>query len=66
MDFSYGQGTGLPEGVRPGFGPPDQFNHLGAFPPAEERSVARVNFDTAPAENLIRPVQAACRYSAGA
>ncbi|WP_020522348.1 DUF1254 domain-containing protein [Catelliglobosispora koreensis] len=46
MDITRGQGTGLAAGVRPGFGPPNQFNHMRTFPPAEERSVVRINFDT--------------------
>lgn len=46
MDVSHEQGTALPAGVKPGFGPPNEFHHLREFPPADYRAVVRPNFDT--------------------
>lgn len=46
MDISRRQQTGTPAGVRPGFGPPNEFHHLREFPPADFRAVVRPNFDT--------------------
>jgi len=34
------------EGVKPGFGPPNAFHHIRAFPTADFRAVVRPNFDT--------------------
>jgi hypothetical protein len=46
MDVTRRQATALAAGVRPGYGPPNQFHHLRAFPPADFRAVVRPNFDT--------------------
>ncbi len=46
MDLTRRQGTNVEAGVRPGFGPPNTFHHLRAFPPADFRAVVRPNFDT--------------------
>ncbi|NKY57420.1 DUF1254 domain-containing protein [Nocardia flavorosea] len=46
MDISRRQQTGSPAGVRPGFGPPNEFHHMREFPPADFRAVVRPNFDT--------------------
>ncbi|MET4226310.1 DUF1254 domain-containing protein [Oerskovia enterophila] len=46
MDLTRRQGTNVEAGVRPGFGPPNSFHHLRAFPPADFRAVVRPNFDT--------------------
>ncbi|MHA7132418.1 DUF1254 domain-containing protein [Oerskovia turbata] len=46
MDLSRRQATNLVAGERPGFGPPNTFHHLRAFPPADFRAVVRPNFDT--------------------
>ncbi|MFJ9812652.1 DUF1254 domain-containing protein [Streptomyces sp. NPDC101158] len=46
MDVTRRQGVGVPAGVTPGFGPPNQFHHIREFPPADFRSVVRPNFDT--------------------
>jgi len=40
------QATNLPDGVRPGFGPPNRFHHIRQFPAADFRAVVRPNFDT--------------------
>lgn len=45
MDFSRRQAVNAPAD-RPGFGPPNEFHHLRAFPDADFRSVVRPNFDT--------------------
>lgn len=36
----------VPAGVKPGFGPMNQFTHMRAFPPGDFREVVRPNFDT--------------------
>jgi hypothetical protein len=46
MDVTRRQSTALAEGARPGYGPPNRFHHLRAFPPADFRAVVRPNFDT--------------------
>ncbi|MGW0178028.1 DUF1254 domain-containing protein [Nocardia sp. NPDC003345] len=46
MDISRRQQTGTPAGVRPLFGPPNEFHHMREFPPADFRAVVRPNFDT--------------------
>lgn len=46
MDVTRRQSTALPPEARPGYGPPNQFHHLRAFPPADFRAVVRPNFDT--------------------
>src|SRR5690349_20891693 len=33
-------------GTKPGFGAPNEFHHIRAFPPADFRAVVRPNFDT--------------------
>lgn len=46
METARQQARNLPTGVRPGFGPPNAFQHLRTFPPADYRAVVRPNFDT--------------------
>jgi hypothetical protein len=46
MEISRGQQTNVEAGVRPGFGPMNQFHHIQEFPPADFRAVVRPNFDT--------------------
>jgi hypothetical protein len=46
MGVTRRQVTNVPAGERPGFGPPNQFHHIRAFPPADFRAVVRPNFDT--------------------
>lgn len=46
MDVTRQQGTGVPAGDRPGFGPPNEFHHVRRFPTADFRAVVRPNFDT--------------------
>lgn len=46
MDVTRRQITNTPAGVKPGFGPPNEFHHMRSFPTAEFRSVVRPNFDT--------------------
>jgi hypothetical protein len=46
MEMSRRQGTNVPAGERPGFGPANRFHHLREFPPADFRAVVRPNFDT--------------------
>jgi hypothetical protein len=46
MEVSRRQSVNVEAGVRPGFGPPNEFHHLRAFPTAEFRAVVRPNFDT--------------------
>ncbi|MFF0479526.1 DUF1254 domain-containing protein [Streptomyces sp. NPDC004284] len=46
MDVTRRQSTALPEGGKPGYGPPNRFHHLREFPPADFRAVVRPNFDT--------------------
>lgn len=46
MEVSRRQATNVEAGQKPGFGPPNTFHHIRAFPPAEFRAVVRPNFDT--------------------
>jgi hypothetical protein len=46
MEISRRQGINVEAGVKPGFGPPNEFHHIRAFPTAEFRAVVRPNFDT--------------------
>ncbi|MFC6600248.1 DUF1254 domain-containing protein [Kitasatospora paranensis] len=46
MDVTRRQSAAVRAGVKPGYGPPNQFHHLRAFPPADFRAVVRPNFDT--------------------
>ncbi len=46
MNISRLQAANYEAGVRPGFGPPNLFNHMRKYPDADERAVVRVNFDT--------------------
>jgi hypothetical protein len=46
MEVSRRQGVNVEAGTKPGFGPPNEFHHIRAFPTAEFRSVVRPNFDT--------------------
>jgi hypothetical protein len=46
MDLTRRQAVAVPAGVKPGYGPPNQFHHMRAFPPADFRAVVRPNFDT--------------------
>ncbi|ROR46934.1 DUF1254 domain-containing protein [Kitasatospora cineracea] len=46
MDVTRRQAVSVPTGVKPAFGPPNEFHHLREFPSAEFRSVVRPNFDT--------------------
>lgn len=46
MEVSRRQATGVEAGRRPGFGPPNEFHHIRAFPTADFRAVVRPNFDT--------------------
>jgi hypothetical protein len=46
MEVSRRQQINVDAGERPGFGPPNEFHHMRAFPPAEFRAVVRPNFDT--------------------
>lgn len=46
MDVTRLVATNLPPGVKPGFGPPNQFSHMREFPPGDFRDVVRPNFDT--------------------
>ncbi|WP_344447679.1 hypothetical protein, partial [Kitasatospora nipponensis] len=43
MDISRQQAAALPAGVKPGFGPPNQYQHLREFPAADFRAVVRPN-----------------------
>ncbi|WP_099022736.1 DUF1254 domain-containing protein [Mycolicibacterium palauense] len=45
MDYTRRLGFSSPPD-RPGFGPPNEFHHLRAYPDADFRSVVRPNFDT--------------------
>lgn len=38
--------TNVPRGVKPGFGPPNAFHRMRAFPTAEFRAVGCPNIDT--------------------
>jgi hypothetical protein len=46
MEVSRRQATNVEADTKPGFGPPNQFHHLRAFPSADFRAVVRPNFDT--------------------
>src|SRR5215510_9830127 len=46
MEVTRRQSVNTPDGVKPGFGAPNAFHHLRAFPAAEFRAVVRPNFDT--------------------
>jgi hypothetical protein len=46
MEVSRRQAINTPPGTKPGFGPPNEFHHVRAFPPADFRAVVRPNFDT--------------------
>lgn len=46
MDITREQQTNTPAGALPGFGPPNRFHHLRAYPDANFRGVVRPNFDT--------------------
>ena len=46
MDVTRRQAINTPAGSKPGFGPPNEFHHMRAFPPADFRAVVRPNFDT--------------------
>jgi len=46
MDITRRVGTNVPSGVKPGFGPPNVFSHMGEFPPGDFTEVVRPNFDT--------------------
>ncbi len=46
MEVSRRQGINIEPDTKPGFGAPNEFHHIRAFPPAEFRAVVRPNFDT--------------------
>ena len=46
MDFTRKQMTNVPAGKELGFGPPNTFNNVSAYPSATDRVVVRPNFDT--------------------
>lgn len=46
MEVSRRQAVNVATGQKPGFGPPNEFHHIRAFPPADFRAVVRPNFDT--------------------
>lgn len=46
MEATRRQVVNVAEGERPGFGPPNAFHHIRAFPDADFRAVVRPNFDT--------------------
>lgn len=46
MEATRKQCTNLEAGKKPGFGPPNQFSHMRAYPEADFRAVVRPNFDT--------------------
>src|SRR5215475_2835917 len=46
MEVTRRQGTNVAADAKPGFGPPNAFHHIRAFPSADFRAVVRPNFDT--------------------
>ncbi|HET9115920.1 MAG TPA: DUF1254 domain-containing protein [Gaiellaceae bacterium] len=46
MEVSRRQGINVESDAKPGFGPPNEFHHIRAFPTAGFRAVVRPNFDT--------------------
>jgi hypothetical protein len=46
MEVTRKVSTGIPAGTRAGFGPPNRFSHMRAFPPGDFKEVVRPNFDT--------------------
>jgi hypothetical protein len=46
MEVSRRQGINVAPDTKPGFGAPNEFHHIRAFPTAEFRAVVRPNFDT--------------------
>lgn len=46
MEVSRRQGINVEPDAKPGFGPPNEFHHIRAFPTAGFRAVVRPNFDT--------------------
>src|SRR5262249_51261169 len=46
MDLTRKQMTNIAAGKEPGFGPPNMFNNVQAYPTASDRVVVRPNFDT--------------------
>jgi hypothetical protein len=46
MEVSRRQSVNIEADAKPGFGPPNQFHHLRAFPTVDFRAVVRPNFDT--------------------
>ena len=46
MEVTRKVSTGIPAGTRAGFGPPNRFSHMRAFPPGDFKGVVRPNFDT--------------------
>src|SRR5262249_46619865 len=46
MEATRRQMINMAAGAKPGFGPPNEFHHIRAFPPADFRAVVRPNFDT--------------------
>ncbi|MCV7194925.1 DUF1254 domain-containing protein [Mycobacterium angelicum] len=46
MEVTRLQSLNSAPGAKPGFGPPNRFSHLRAFPSADFRAVVRPNFDT--------------------
>ena len=45
MDVTRRQAINTPAGTKARFGPPNEFQHFRAFPPADLRAVVRPNFD---------------------
>lgn len=46
MDITRRQCTNMESGIKPGFGPTNQFTHMRAYPDADFKTVVRPNFDT--------------------
>jgi hypothetical protein len=46
MEVSRRQAVNVEPDTKPGFGPPNSFHHIRAFPPAEFRAVVGPNSDT--------------------